>query len=122
MSICEGFSNTIAHMLYNNSISLTFNYRILDELTFAYCLFTLSDCYELVIWGYDVLFLLQCMRDMCKEEDYAFLNKKERGELDKTLKESMLHESEWQQEQEERVNTLLQSVPKTCQLFFVHVY
>lgn len=49
----------------------------------------------------------QCMRDMCKEEDYVFLNNKESGELDKTTKTSMLHDSEWQQKQEERVNKIL---------------
>ncbi|XP_034169199.1 U2 small nuclear ribonucleoprotein auxiliary factor 35 kDa subunit-related protein 1-like isoform X2 [Pangasianodon hypophthalmus] len=42
------------------------------------------------------------MRDMCKEEDYAFLNNQESGELDKTSKESTFQESEWQQKQEER--------------------
>lgn len=58
------------------------------------------------------------MRDMCKEEDYAFLNNQERGELDKTPKESMFHESELQQKQEERVNALLQLVPKIFSITF----
>ncbi|XP_058273501.1 U2 small nuclear ribonucleoprotein auxiliary factor 35 kDa subunit-related protein 1-like isoform X2 [Hemibagrus wyckioides] len=43
------------------------------------------------------------MRDMCKEEDYAFLNKQELDKNpEKTSNESMFHESEWQQNQEER--------------------
>lgn len=60
----------------------------------------------------------QCMRDMCKEEDYAFLNNKGSRELDKTSKESMVHESEWQQKQDERVNTHMQSVPKNILMTF----
>ncbi|XP_060759138.1 uncharacterized protein LOC132869762 isoform X3 [Neoarius graeffei] len=44
----------------------------------------------------------KCMRDMCKEEDYAFLNNQEIMELDKTPKESTFCESEWQQKQEEK--------------------
>ncbi|KAM9467494.1 uncharacterized protein Hap1MRO34_014251 [Clarias gariepinus] len=42
------------------------------------------------------------MRDMCKEEDYAFLNSQKSEEVDKTPKESTCHVSEWQQKQEER--------------------
>lgn len=50
------------------------------------------------------------MRDMCKEEDYAFLNKQELDKTpEKTSNESMFHESEWQQNQEERVNTPLKT-------------
>lgn len=47
------------------------------------------------------------MRDMCKEEDYAFLNNQKSREIDKTPKESTFREREWQQKQEERVNTPL---------------
>ncbi|XP_053544358.1 U2 small nuclear ribonucleoprotein auxiliary factor 35 kDa subunit-related protein 1-like isoform X2 [Ictalurus punctatus] len=44
----------------------------------------------------------KCMRDMCKEEDYAFLNNQKSREIDKTPKESTFREREWQQKQEER--------------------
>ncbi|KAG7320333.1 hypothetical protein KOW79_016186 [Hemibagrus wyckioides] len=50
----------------------------------------------------------KCMRDMCKEEDYAFLNKQELDKNpEKTSNESMFHESEWQQNQEERIRRRL---------------
>ncbi|KAB5542248.1 hypothetical protein PHYPO_G00089330 [Pangasianodon hypophthalmus] len=60
------------------------------------------------------------MRDMCKEEDYAFLNNQESGELDKTSKESTFQESEWQQKQEERLRRRLdreqQEQERQCEL------
>lgn len=59
------------------------------------------------------------MRDMCREEDYAFLNNQELDNTpDKTPKESMFCESEKQQKQEEMVNIPLHSVPKTFSLTF----
>lgn len=44
------------------------------------------------------------MRDLCKEEDYTFLNSL--GKKDKSL-ESTCQESEFQEKQEDRVNISL---------------
>ncbi|XP_016303247.1 myelin transcription factor 1 [Sinocyclocheilus anshuiensis] len=44
---------------------------------------------------------LQCMRDLCKEEDYTFLNSL--GKQDESLEESTCLESECQEKQEERI-------------------
>ncbi|GAA6105854.1 U2 small nuclear ribonucleoprotein auxiliary factor 35 kDa subunit-related protein 1-like [Tachysurus ichikawai] len=50
----------------------------------------------------------KCMRDMCREEDYAFLNNQELDNTpDKTPKESMFCESEKQQKQEEMISQRL---------------
>lgn len=43
----------------------------------------------------------QCMRDLCKEEDYTFLNSL--GKQDKSP-ESTYQDSECQEKQEDRVN------------------
>ncbi|XP_017349420.1 U2 small nuclear ribonucleoprotein auxiliary factor 35 kDa subunit-related protein 1-like isoform X1 [Ictalurus punctatus] len=62
----------------------------------------------------------KCMRDMCKEEDYAFLNNQKSREIDKTPKESTFREREWQQKQEERLRRRLdreqQEQEKQCEL------
>lgn len=49
-----------------------------------------------------VLLFTQCMRDLCKEEDYTFLNSL--GKQEESLEESTCLESECQEKQEERVN------------------
>ncbi|XP_051544318.1 U2 small nuclear ribonucleoprotein auxiliary factor 35 kDa subunit-related protein 1-like [Myxocyprinus asiaticus] len=44
----------------------------------------------------------KCMRDICKEEDYAFLNSL--GKQDKSPEDNTFQESEWQDKKEERVH------------------
>ncbi|XP_036431447.1 U2 small nuclear ribonucleoprotein auxiliary factor 35 kDa subunit-related protein 1-like isoform X2 [Colossoma macropomum] len=46
------------------------------------------------------------MRDMCKEEDYVFLNGQTKP--DKTTGYSMFQDSEWQQQREERLRRRLE--------------
>ncbi|XP_072530095.1 uncharacterized protein [Salminus brasiliensis] len=48
----------------------------------------------------------KCMRDMCKEEDYMFLQG--RRELEKTPEDSTFQDSEWQQKQGERLRRRLE--------------
>ncbi|KTG43622.1 hypothetical protein cypCar_00002404 [Cyprinus carpio] len=43
----------------------------------------------------------ECMRDLCKEEDYTFLNSL--GKQEESLEESTCLESECQEKQEERI-------------------
>lgn len=55
-----------------------------------------------------VLLSTQCMRDLCKEEDYTFLNSL--GRQDESMEESTCLESECQEKQEERVNLFTTSI------------
>ncbi|KAI4904621.1 hypothetical protein NFI96_014602 [Prochilodus magdalenae] len=48
----------------------------------------------------------KCMRDMCKEEDYVFLNSQKKPA--KTSGHSTLQDSEWQQQREERLRRRLE--------------
>lgn len=52
----------------------------------------------------NVLLFTQCMRELCKEEDYTFLNSLEKQ--DKSPESTCL-ENECQEKQEERVNVNL---------------
>lgn len=55
-----------------------------------------------------VLLSAQCMRDLCKEEDYTFLNGL--GKQDESLEEITCLDSECQEKQEERVNLFTTSI------------
>ncbi|KAL7827945.1 hypothetical protein AOLI_G00310970 [Acnodon oligacanthus] len=50
----------------------------------------------------------KCMRDMCKEEDYVFLNGQTKTV--KTTGYSALQDSDWQQQREERYGNYVHSV------------
>ncbi|KAF7694004.1 U2 small nuclear ribonucleoprotein auxiliary factor 35 kDa subunit-related protein 1-like [Silurus meridionalis] len=62
----------------------------------------------------------KCMRDICKEEDYAFLKNQESRELKKTPKENTFCESDRPQKQEERLRRKLareqQEQERQCEL------